>query len=520
MALRAIAFQATPCGWSACVLAIGMIASTLIAVLHGPLERLHAAERAAGDGGQPRDPELIQERALGPHHVGDRDDRKVGPVGPARCRVRGRRSRRAAAASEQIRADDEEPVGVERLAGADHAVPPAQAPAAAGVALVGAEAVPGALRGRRRREAGRVGVAAQRVADQNDVVPRRRQRPVGLVGDADRMQLASTVERERLRKVEELRVDRADGARGGLRRWRGHAGDHIPCGLESMGTDSSAALVTADRRVPLYDSKLARRGSARPLTVIEGAHDGRVECQQRRQRRGIAGGAGSTERRAAGGQVHVAGLLQVAERHAQPTRRSQGFHGLGEEQKHKTEFSFEADHPEIFASEDLGATPVELRPRRSGELPDGWRRRGRAESGHPARSVEAKLEGSMDIQGILGIDSDVRNGYDDIKVTFHIDADASKKEIEAIVAQSQKRSAVFDIITNPTNVTRRGRLAPAAASERSSPSNTSRRSSSEPGTPDWRRAAASPSARSITWCSSAARWRTPGAANAGTRCGC
>src|SRR3979409_543653 len=38
----------------------------------------------------------------------------------------------------------------------------------------------------------------------------------------------------------------------------------------------------------------------------------------------------------------------------------QGFHGLGAEQKHKTEFSFEADHPEIFASEDLGAKPVEL----------------------------------------------------------------------------------------------------------------------------------------------------------------
>ena len=69
------------------------------------------------------------------------------------------------------------------------------------------------------------------------------------------------------------------------------------------------------------------------------------------------------------------------------------------------------------------------------------------------RSVEAKLEGTMDIHGILGIDSDVRNGYDDIKVTFNIDADASKKDIEAIVAQSQKRSAVYDVITNPTNVT-------------------------------------------------------------------
>jgi uncharacterized OsmC-like protein len=69
------------------------------------------------------------------------------------------------------------------------------------------------------------------------------------------------------------------------------------------------------------------------------------------------------------------------------------------------------------------------------------------------RSVEAKLEGAMDIQGILGIDSDVRNGYQDIKVTFDIDADASQKEIEATVAQSQKRSALYDCVTNPTNVT-------------------------------------------------------------------
>src|SRR5574339_979579 len=36
------------------------------------------------------------------------------------------------------------------------------------------------------------------------------------------------------------------------------------------------------------------------------------------------------------------------------------FHGLGEEQKHKTEFTFDADHPEIFASEDHGVTPIEF----------------------------------------------------------------------------------------------------------------------------------------------------------------
>ena len=69
------------------------------------------------------------------------------------------------------------------------------------------------------------------------------------------------------------------------------------------------------------------------------------------------------------------------------------------------------------------------------------------------RSVSATLEGGMDIRGILGVDSDVRNGFDGIKVTYKIDADASPDDIKALVAQSQKRSAVYDIITNPTNVT-------------------------------------------------------------------
>ena len=131
----------------------------------------------------------------------------------------------------------------------------------------------------------------------------------------------------------------------------------------------------------------------------------------------------------------------------------QNFHGLGEEQKHKTEFSFEADHPEIFASEDLGATPVEYVLVGLASCLTAGVASVAQNRGIQLRSVEAKVEGSMDIQGILGIDSDVRNGYDDIKITFNIDADASKKDIEALVAQSQKRSAVFDIVANPTNVT-------------------------------------------------------------------
>ena len=131
----------------------------------------------------------------------------------------------------------------------------------------------------------------------------------------------------------------------------------------------------------------------------------------------------------------------------------EGFHGLGQEQKHRTSFSFDADHPEVFASEDHGITPVEFMLVGLASCLTAGVAAVAQNRGIQLRSVEARVEGSMDIQGILGIDSEVRNGYDDIKVTFNIDADASKKDIEALVAQSQKRSAVYDVITNPTSVT-------------------------------------------------------------------
>ena len=131
----------------------------------------------------------------------------------------------------------------------------------------------------------------------------------------------------------------------------------------------------------------------------------------------------------------------------------EGFFGLGEEQKHIKEYSFDSDHPEIFASADKGATPVEfVLVGLAGCLTAGIAAVAQNRD-IQLNSVTATLEAPMDIQGILGIDSDVRNGLDDIKVHYKIDADASQEDIEALVAQSQKRSAVFDIVTNPTNVT-------------------------------------------------------------------
>ncbi|MDT5040350.1 MAG: hypothetical protein QOE51_1335 [Actinoplanes sp.] len=128
------------------------------------------------------------------------------------------------------------------------------------------------------------------------------------------------------------------------------------------------------------------------------------------------------------------------------------FFGLGQEQSHKTETVFSADHPEVFAAEDQGITPIEYLLVGLASCLTAGVASVAQNRGIQLRSVESKVEGNHDVRGILGADSDVRNGFNDIKVTFAIDADASKEEIEALVAQSQKRSAVYDALSNPTNV--------------------------------------------------------------------
>ena len=128
------------------------------------------------------------------------------------------------------------------------------------------------------------------------------------------------------------------------------------------------------------------------------------------------------------------------------------FFGLGEEQNRGKEFTVEADHPEVFASEDHAPTPVEIVLSGLASCLTAGVAAVAQHRGIQLKSVKATVEGDMDIYGILGIDEDVRNGFGNIRVKYDIDADASDEDIRALVAQSQKRSAVFDIVTNPTNV--------------------------------------------------------------------
>ncbi len=145
-----------------------------------------------------------------------------------------------------------------------------------------------------------------------------------------------------------------------------------------------------------------------------------------------------------------AGCEWVNGTHSRTTVKN--FFGVGAEQSHRETFTVETDHPELFAAEDMGPTPAEMiLVGLAGCLTAGIASVA-TNRGIQLNSVKATLEADMDLQGILGIDPEVRNGFSGIKVSFEIDADATQEEIEALVAQSQKRSAVYDALANPTPI--------------------------------------------------------------------
>ncbi|MTD54394.1 OsmC family protein [Amycolatopsis pithecellobii] len=137
--------------------------------------------------------------------------------------------------------------------------------------------------------------------------------------------------------------------------------------------------------------------------------------------------------------------------HSQSTVET--FYGLGGEQQHKKTFAFDADHPAVFAAEDNGITPVEFVLVALGSCLTAGIAAVAQQRQIQLNSVRATVEADFDLHGILGADPEVRNGFSDVRVHYDIDADASPEDVKAIVAQSQKRSAVYDILTNPTNVT-------------------------------------------------------------------
>ena len=131
----------------------------------------------------------------------------------------------------------------------------------------------------------------------------------------------------------------------------------------------------------------------------------------------------------------------------------QGFFGVGaEDTTREAPFVLNADHPKVLVGKDEGPTPVEyLLHALAACLTAGIGNIAAARKVTLHR-VESSVEGDIDLQGLLGLDPEVRNGFQGVRVRFEIDADAAPEVIASIVEQSVARSAVFDVLTNGVDV--------------------------------------------------------------------
>ncbi len=139
--------------------------------------------------------------------------------------------------------------------------------------------------------------------------------------------------------------------------------------------------------------------------------------------------------------------------HSRTSIRS--FYGAGQEHEHVQEFTVEADHPQVLVGEDRAPLPVELVLAGLASCLTGGIGNIASARGIELHSVESTIEGEMDLQGILGLSDDVRNGYRKIRIDFRIEGDASQEKLAAVVEQAKDRSAVYDILANrvPVEVT-------------------------------------------------------------------
>ena len=124
-----------------------------------------------------------------------------------------------------------------------------------------------------------------------------------------------------------------------------------------------------------------------------------------------------------------------------------GFYGAMQEMTHKQPYRYEADHPAVLVGTDNAPTPVEfLLHALAGCLTAGIANIAAARGVH-LESVESTVEGDIDLLGILGLSKEVRNGYQQVRVSFKLRGDDPEK-LRAVVEQSRKRSAVYDVLTN------------------------------------------------------------------------
>lgn len=123
------------------------------------------------------------------------------------------------------------------------------------------------------------------------------------------------------------------------------------------------------------------------------------------------------------------------------------FHGAGTEQVRERDFTVDADHPAVLVGADNGPTPAEHLLQALGSCLMSGLANIAAARGIELGEVTARVEGDIDLLGILGLDASVRNGFESVRVTFHVQGDAEAERLAELVDQARRRSAVYDVLT-------------------------------------------------------------------------
>ena len=127
------------------------------------------------------------------------------------------------------------------------------------------------------------------------------------------------------------------------------------------------------------------------------------------------------------------------------------WYGAGADQVHVEEFSATSDHPTL--GHGHGPTPHEYVLHGLASCIVAGIVTNAANRGIELTSIDATVVGEMDVRGILGIDREVRNGFQGIDLEVDVQGDASRDDLDVLIAASVKRSAVYDILTASTPVT-------------------------------------------------------------------
>lgn len=73
--------------------------------------------------------------------------------------------------------------------------------------------------------------------------------------------------------------------------------------------------------------------------------------------------------------------------------------------------------------------------------------------GVPLRAASVKVEGDLDFRGMMGLSKDVPVGFQNIRLEFQIDGDASDEQLDALMRRTEMFCAVSGALASPPRFT-------------------------------------------------------------------